>query len=195
MNKYRVAIIGIILCQLSVSQVSKLIDYEKRLIKKIEVGMSADEVKKIIGRPKAIEGGFPQSESMIIEELPDQVGQMNNSTWFYFYDAITIQFDRIENDQYLVNGIEVADDRFEDYKDLDEIVYFDGSIVDPKGREYFFEQDSTKLSILPKDTKKTYFKKGKPYKEKLRFIPIVCVIFDKGTQVVASTKVLFQIFR
>jgi hypothetical protein len=52
--------------------------------------MTPGEVKRAIGNPQSIEGGFPNSSEEIIEEMPEQVGQLDNSTWFYAYKVIRI---------------------------------------------------------------------------------------------------------
>ena len=42
--------------------------------------MTPDEVKRVVGRPQAIEGGFPNSNESIVTDLAEQAGQINNST-------------------------------------------------------------------------------------------------------------------
>jgi len=206
------------------AQVSKLIEYEKKVSKPIQVGMSGEEVKKMIGRPKAVEGGFPKTDSIIISELPEQVGQLNYSTWFYFYGVISIDAPKAIEAKYFVNSVEVSEDKYNehiavkffinkmevseemynDYKGLEEVYIDDNEIIFPVSKEYYQKQDSSTFSIQrkshqdtyklpPKLGKGTYIVKPHMGTEKLKFVPVLCVLFDRGTQVVASTKVLFQL--
>lgn len=177
----------------SFSQVSKIISTEKKISNKIEIGMSGDEVKKIVGRPKAIESGFPDTEESIIEEFPSQVGQLNCSTWFYFYNAITISTSKTNTDSYYINDLKVSEDEFNKYKEQREIIIYENKIIDPLAVEWYKNNlDSTKIKIQLRNDIKTFIVKGKPYIERKKLVPILCVIFDKGTQVVASKKVLFK---
>ena len=179
------------------AQLTQLLELEKKISKKIEVGMNAEEVKRSIGRPKAIEGGFPKVDNQFIFDMPDQAGQLNNSTWFYFYDIVTItkKTKTREDDKFFLNNVEVTEGMYNDYKDLNEVYLSDSSIIFPIGREQYQKQDPAAFSIQPKNRKQTYSIKGKAKTvvETTTYLPIFCVIFDKGTQVVAATKFLFRI--
>jgi hypothetical protein len=187
-------LILIITINFSYAQVSKLLEFENRILKKVEVGMSGEELKKKIGKPKAVEGGFPDTEERIIVDLPEQKGQLNYSTWFYFFEVLTITVPRSPDDKYFINNVEVFEDMYNDYKDLSEIYLVDGSIIYPAGRNDYQRMDSAKFSIQPKNMKETRYEKGRVVNEKKKFLPILCVLFDRGTQVVASTKFMFKIF-
>jgi hypothetical protein len=206
------------------AQASKLAEYERRLTKQIEVGMSAEEVKKKIGRPKAVESGFPNTDSLIILDMPAQVGQLNYSTWFYFFSILSLdvpkpiaakcfvngtevsetEYENYIAGQFVINKTEVSEEMYNDYKDLEEIYLVDKEIIFPVSKEYYQKEDSSTFSIQPKNHKDTYRVPRKIGKgtyttkahigsEKLMFVPIFCVLFDRGTQVVASTKMMFQL--
>jgi len=183
----------LVLISLSFAQVSNLLDYEKKVLKKIEVGMSGEEVKKKIGRPKRVESGFPNTDEQIILKLPEQVGQLNYSTWFYFFNKIKAVIPRTIDEQFFINKIKVSEEVYIYYKDLKEIYLFDGSLVFPDTKDYYRRMDSTKFVIQPRSAKDTYYLEAKVVNEEKEVIPILCVLFDRGTQVVASTKLLFQL--
>jgi hypothetical protein len=180
---------------LSSAQRSQLEDFEKRYSKKIEVGMSPQEVKKSIGRPKAIQGGFPNTDSSIIDELPEQVGQLNNSTWFYFYPLIIISTSQKEDDKFFINNMEVSEGLYNDYADLKEIYLSSGTVIYPVDKDQFRKLDPGNSSVQSKDQTTTYQVKGKPFIETKVYLPTLCIIFDRGTQVVASTKIIFQLIQ
>ena len=174
------------------SQFKKLNQFEIKMAKKIEVGMSTDEVKKVLGRPKSIEGGFPDSKDRILFEIPAQVGQMNNSTWFYFYDQISISYIDSGGLIFYINGQKVTEELYRQYEDKTEVYLYKDEVIDKyMARSYETLQDP-KLKKVTKDYR-TEIKKEKPEEVTKHFIPIFCVIFDRGTQVVASTKTYFLI--
>ncbi len=179
----------------SYAQVSKLAEFENKVSKQIQVGMTGEEVKKKIGRPKAVQGGFPNTDDRIIIELPEQAGQLNYSTWFYFFDIITITVPKDSDAKFFINKIEVSEGMYNDYKDLEEIYLVDSSIIFPAGKEHYQREDSSSFSIQRKSHKDTYILKPKVVNEKKKFVPIFSVLFDRGTQVVASTKFMFQLIQ
>jgi hypothetical protein len=169
----------------SAAQVEKLVNFETSLKKKISVGMSIDEVKKSLGRPNAIEGGFPDANKSIITSLPDQKGQLNNTTWFYLYPSITIQVD-----SYLLNFHNVSKDIFDVYANRDTIFMLGTlTIISPEEAESYRASKDPDLSEVLKSKDKEYTGKKKV---KRTFQPIFCVIFDRGTQVVALSKMYFK---
>jgi hypothetical protein len=180
---------------LSFAQVSNLLEYETRVSKKIEVGMSGEEVKKKIGRPKAVESGFPNTQEKVILELPEQVGQLNYSTWFYFFDKITAIIPKTIDEQFFINGIEVSEEVYIYYKDFQEIYLFDGNIIFPDAKDYYRKKDSTRFVVQPRRATDTHYLMARVVNEKKEVIPILCILFDRGTQVVASTKFLFQLIQ
>jgi hypothetical protein len=238
-----------------VGQVGALTRFERDMRPKIQVGMTPNEVKQMLGRPQAIEGGFPRSSKSIIIDFPEQAGQMNNSTWFYFYPALSLKLDAGTEKLYIVNGFEVSENIFKSYADADEVYLYKGKVVfredgvrscqyictlngrqvserifdeyvgvdsvyiykglivrPEEGKRYALLKDANlrvvqkdadqtgaqrvlgeNFKIVQKDAKQTLVRTVSGRKVTKKFMPIVAVIFDKGTQVVASTKVFFKI--
>ena len=193
MNTASFVLSTLLISNLSFAQVSNLLEYENRVSRRIEVGMSGEEVKAKIGRPKAVDSGFPNTQEKIILKLPEQVGQLNYSTWFYFFDKIIALIPKTIDEQFFINKIQVSEEIYNYYKDFQKIYLFDGSIVFPDAKDYYQRKDSTKFVIQPKSETDTYHLMAKVVEEKV--IPILCVLFDKGTQVVASTKFMFQLIQ
>jgi outer membrane protein assembly factor BamE (lipoprotein component of BamABCDE complex) len=170
----------------------KLFDYEKQLLKKISVGSTPQEVRNILGKPKAVEGGFPESNETIIFEMPKQVGQINNSTWFYTFPAKTYIL-KTQKGDYFINGLPVSKSLYESYANWDSIYFKDGNIVEPSEGRAGMILNKSGVIFVKKDlasTKAINLKTDKTYK--VKYTPVLCVIFDKGTQVVALTKVYFM---
>lgn len=153
---------------------------------KVHLGMTAQEIRSLLGSPKAIEGGFPQSEEQLIKEFPNMVGQLNNSTWIYFYDPITVTLMK----GFYINGQEVNEQEYNAYKELRMIYLLDGKVIDPVMAEGYKITKKKNLIVVPKDPIDAKSEMGQPYKASV--IPVYCVIFDKGTQSVASTKAYFM---
>jgi hypothetical protein len=177
----------------TVAQLRTLVDFENSIKKKIEVGMSTDEVKKVLGRPKAIEGGFPDESTSIIADMPEQKGQINNSTWFYFYNIMSVKVDEAPVITYLLNGKPVSEQIFDDYVGKDTVYYHDGSIIFTASAQSYRDLNDTRLQGYPIDRKQTFISKPLPRRVTKVFLPIFCVIFDRGTQVVAATRMFFKI--
>jgi hypothetical protein len=175
------------------SQVKELYQIKVKLENKVSVGSSVPEVKNVLGKPNAVEGGFPNSDSLTIISLPKLVGQLNNSTWFYFLPKRKIIYDVQEGELYYLNGIEVSGDIYDDYKQLDSIYIRAGKPIPIAMASSYISLRDEKLQLVAKNKNDCYMKKIKAHKESMYFFPIVCVIFDKGTQVVAATKVYFQL--
>lgn len=177
----------------SYAQINKLYQIKQSLEKKISVGSSTDEVKNILGKPAAVEGGFPQSDELIITSLPDQVGQVNNSTWFYFLPIRKITYDYQADAMCYLNGIEVQQDVYDEYKNLDSIWLHDGKPTSMTMVEGYKIMRDENLKLVLKKISESFIKTIKANKVTSSFVPILCVIFDKGTQVVASTQVYFKL--
>jgi|GEM_PF-1661104 len=174
-------------------QVGDLNRFELKMLPKIQVGMTRNEVKQVLGRPQAIEGGLPKSSKSIIIDFPEQAGQMNNSTWFYFYPLLTSKVDEPKKTHYIVNGYEVSEDISDKYVGVESVYVHEGQVVYPEsGKGYEFLKD-VNLKIVQRDVKQTLVRTVPVRKVTKKFMPIVAVIFDKGTQVVAATKVFFKI--
>lgn len=60
-----IVLLNIVLFGQSSNLAEKLAEYNLQLVNKISIGSSPDEVKKILGKPAAVEPGFPESEEMI----------------------------------------------------------------------------------------------------------------------------------
>lgn len=175
------------------SQIDKLTQMKQRLEKKVSVGSTTEEVKKILGKPKSVEGGFPNSDEMILKYLPEQVGQLNNSTWFYFFHAFKITYETQDKILYYLNGQEISQSLFFDYYKRDSIYFYNGEPISVVLAERFKNLRDISLKLIPKKQNKCFYKKLNPHIETALYIPILCVIFDRGTQVVASTRVYFEL--
>lgn len=168
--------------------------FKKTKDKLISVGFSTSEVKAKIGNPKSISGGFPKGESGIIFSMPDMVGQLNNSTWFYMFNPVDIEIN-YENStyEYSVNGIGTDEETYKSYISKTEVFIVDGKLVSYDiGKGYkVTKSPSLKFEPLNKETTKLGVAETKQDKFKTKVVPVYCVIFDKGTQVVASTAAYF----
>ena len=174
-------------------QFDKLLQIRENLEKKVSVGSTTDEVKKILGKPTAIEGGFPNSKELLLTTLPEQVGQLNNSTWFYFLPVRKITYDSPEEALCYLNGEQVTIDVFNEYITKDSIYIYKGKPIPiARAKSYKILRDYNLKYVIKREDQSS-MKVLKANKKTSAFIPIVCVIFDKGTQVVATTKVYFQL--
>jgi len=190
MKLHVVALLLLMFTSLTYAQISKITDFEKKMKAKVETGMSTDEVKKVLGRPKAVEGGFPDEASSFITEYPEQKGQLNYTTWFYAYPMMTVMRDQPAG--FKVNGEHVEEDDYNLYKDLDMVYYYEGKVIGPSMGKSYADLKNPNLVIKSKDPSTTMVVKSKK-KVPQNLMPVVCVIFDKGTQVVADTKVFFKL--
>lgn len=175
------------------AQLDDLFRLKTNLEKKVSVGSTTEEVKKILGKPKAIESGFPKTDEILPLEFPEQVGQLNNSTWFYFLPVHNIVHNSSVEAICYLNGFKVNQDLYEGYATLDSIYLYKGKpayLYMAEGYEVLKDQY---LKLVRKEITGTSIKILKARKVTSSFIPVLCVIFDKGTQAVASTKVFFQI--
>lgn len=175
------------------AQLDDLFRLKTNLEKKVSVGSTTDEVKKILGKPKAIESGFPKTDEILPFEFPEQVGQLNNSTWFYFLPARNIVHNSSAEAICYLNGFKVNQDLYDAYATLDSIYLYKGKPAYLYMAEGYKVLKDPDLKLVKKETSNTSKKIVKPHRVTSSFIPVLCVIFDKGTQVVATTKVFFQI--
>ena len=163
------------LTQTSSAQFEKLDQQETKLLKKVEIGMSTDEVKKALGRPKSIVSGFPDITNKVLVDLPEQRGQLNSSTWFYFYDNTSVMY---------------QGDIYSQYRNRRSVYLLDGEIIDTSiAKEYLFLK-SPRLKILPHVIPNSS-KEGQQKKLIQVLVPVLCIVFDKGTQAVSATKIFF----
>lgn len=165
--------------------------FKKPKDKLISVGFSTSEVKTKIGNPKSISGGFPDSNSLFIFKMPEMAGQLNNSTWFYMYNPIYVEIN-YKNYAYTVNGLGADEDIYSSYISKNEVFIVDGELVSYDIGHGYKVTKSKRLKIQPLDKSTTQINTdAKQETLKTKVIPVYCVIFDKGTQVVASTSAYF----
>ena len=109
----------IFLANFAISQVSLSI------CEKVQVGMSGDDVKKVVGFPQAVDGGFPDDPNSIVRDLPKQKGQLNYSTWFYLFSTIkTLPLGASgSRTTYTLNGGAVSEQIYDDYVNKDTLFY------------------------------------------------------------------------
>ena len=139
----------------------------RALSKKIEVGMSVEEVKAILGNPKIVKVGSPhEGEGYLRDDMPDQIGQINSSSWFYLRDA---------EDADSCSAYEM---RYSG--DADSPIWT--LLLHPRGAapSEAVRKILTVKSISLKESRHISSVK-----------PIFCVIFDKGTQVVSGTETFY----
>jgi hypothetical protein len=194
MNKIIYTLIFIsIFVQKNNAQLDDLLRLKTNLEKKVSVGSTTEEVKKILRKPKAIESGFPKTDEILPLEFPEQVGQLNNSTWFYFLPVRKIVHNAPAEAICYLNGFKVNQDLYEAYATLDSIYLYKGKPAYLYMAEGYKVLKDPELKSVKKEIAGTSIKILKPCKVTSSFIPVLCVIFDKGTQAVAATKVFFQI--
>ena len=167
----------------------ELIRVENKIKSKIKIGMSADEVKQALGRPKDVKPGFPDGQKQIVESLPDQSGQMNYSTWFYTFPKSILRITITEPTKYYykVNGVNTTKDIYDCYQNRDSVFFIGGAVSYPDN-DY---RNHIGFVIEKKDSASTWFRGVPGERNKKIFLPVFAVIFDKGTQVVSDMNVFF----
>lgn len=133
----------------------KLAEYNLQLVNKISIGSSPDEVKRILGKPAAVEPGFPESDEMLFfDEIPsDQVGQLNYTTWFYRLTKKKITYTVYTDTSYFINGVKVFSTSYNYYLDKDSIYYqpiclINGEVVSIDRYKSYLDKDSVYLNIF-----------------------------------------------
>lgn len=154
---------------------------------KIQLGMTPQEIRAIFGAPKAIESGFPDAESGFISDAPKLVGQLNSSSWMYTFDLITVDVATVAG--YYVNGQEVDQNDYEAYEDESLVYMREGKVIGPGMAKGYKVTKDKKLTSVPKNRATTKIEQGEI--SKVPVLPVYFVIFDKGTQSVASTRAYF----
>lgn len=173
------------------SQIEKLNNFAKTKQSKVKVGMSVAEVKAVFSNPKAIEGGFPSSDEVIRTSVPEQRGQLNYSTWTYFYPAMKILYDSPIDATYSINGVSVTEADYKKYATIDEAYYIDGRIITIENAEgYKVTGRGNELKKVPITERK--YTSASNEKVNKTFIPMLCIIFEKGTQSVADSRMYFM---
>lgn len=170
------------LASVSLFAQAEMISYCYSFTKKITVGSSPDEVKKILGKPFAVQGGFPDYESIIINGMPDHIGQLNSTTWYYKFKPKT--FSSVL-DECCINGFDVDKDLFQSYYDSTKVYFYKGKIISSLLAQGYLLYKDQNLSSQPISKVGSFFI---PRNKKVKYTPIACVIFDKGTQVVADIR-------
>jgi hypothetical protein len=187
MRKLITTLLGLLLVGSCFSQTEKLFLFEKSKKDKVQIGMSVAEIKAIFSNPKAIESGFPSSTTSIIKELPEQRGQMNYTTWFYFYPAISLIYEEPASGSYLINNKSIVKSTYDSYVNADSVYTLNGEIIAEAAAESY---KTLKDKRLKKELKTSM--QSTPNKVSDRyFIPVHCIIFEKGTQSVADSKMYF----
>ncbi len=234
----------------------KLSDLQLKLVNKISIGSSPEEVKSKLGKPSAVEVGFPDSEELIFFEAfnPHQSGQLNYTTWFYYLSKKDITYTVYADTSYFINAEQVSIDLYNYYLDKDSVYYkpickINNEDVPLDIYNYYLDKDSIYINstynidyppkrlsqkssgseaskkkmgrlfmkkesqemklgglessiLLIRKYKKEYVLEKKVSQEKKvnkqhnsndKFLPILCIIFERGTNVVASIKVYFQL--
>jgi hypothetical protein len=168
-----------------------LLEFEMKINYSVEIGMSVKQVREILGSPTAVEGGFPESDIYFVKRMSKFYGQLVYSTWVYFYDPILEVTEITPGIHYFVNDIKTSKDLFETYKSLDVVYVFESEIIPPNMAEGYKLTKNPKLIELQKNTAKFIRKHHDGGEEIRKYIPIVCIIFEKGTQSVAEIKIYY----
>lgn len=159
-------------------------------LSKIEIGMTPDEVKKELGNPKAVEAGFPDTDELQVDAMPEQHGQLNYTTWFYFFSPF-YSYNKVKiagTVVYKINGTECTKDIFDDYKDSGMLFMRNSEIIShgmADGYRYLKDPDLKTITITSRSRKEIG---GYTKTVKISNVTVYCVIFDRGTQVVADKR-------
>lgn len=175
---------------LIIPQSDPLDKYTAKMEKKISVGMSTAEVKAAIGKPFGIESGFPDRDyEVIFSEFPEMKGQLNYTSWIYKMPNI-YRTHAEDGSEYYINGSEVSSVIYKDYEGKDTVCVCENETIFPSTVDQYKLLGKI-VCYVPIDYKTTYVRKLKPKKVKSYYTPLVYVIFDKGTQVVAGVKIYY----
>ena len=150
-----IVLFNIVLCAQSSNIAEKLADLQIQLVNKISIGSSTAEVKGVLGKPTAVETGFPESEELIFfDEFPDDmVGQLNYTTWFYRLSEKKITYTVYSDTSYFINGVKVFSSSYNYYLDKDSIYYrpiflINGEVVSIDLYKSYLDKDSVYLNIF-----------------------------------------------
>ncbi len=184
--------------------VDRLRQYRVTEEAKVEVGMSTDQVKAKLGAPAAVSAGFPKTSNsqVIFFDDPPMAGQLNNSTWFYFSAADVVSFtdDILSEVKYVINSIKTTKDLYERYKEEKMLYLLKGEIISPvMGPGYKLTRNpDLREQIIDRNPKITYIEVPEVPEGELigrsttTYLPVLCVIFEKGTGVVAATRAYYR---
>lgn len=210
-KRFSVLIAAAIVASLMFAAYSLAADHTDRLRRyrvkeeaKVTVGMSTNQVKAKLGAPAAVEAGFPKIDDsqVVFFDEPKMVGQLNNSTWFYFSAAEVIRFtdDILPETKYVINSTKTTKELYERYEGEKTLYILKGEIISPTmGQGYKLTRNpDLREQVIDRNPKITYIDvpkgpEGKPIgRSTTVYLPVLCVIFEKGTGVVAATRAYYR---
>lgn len=164
--------------------------WKSKLLQRIEIGMTPDEVKDTIGRPDSILAGSPGVTSDRMVSMPDLRGEERFSTWFYFHEVI-FEDELLEGDTTsTINGKTVPNALFEKYKYRTSVYLFHNQLIHP---DQVIEDDLWRdpdLKIV--DNARIEQHISPPRIIQTPYRPVLSITFDGITRVVSSKKVFFK---
>lgn len=172
--------------------INKFIEVENKYRNKIPVGSSIIEVKNIMGKPTRVLSGFPDTENIVIMDIPNFIGQVNYSTWMYQGQRFTLKNVLVADCDYYLNNIKVDEDLFSLYERLNVVYFYNSKIIAPGMADSYKLLKDTKLHTEPKNVVQSQYRKIGEHKETYIYYPIISVVFDKGTQAVTAVKLLYS---
>lgn len=179
-NKER--IIKMALFQIYANDYEQLDNKREQFLKGIKVGSSITLIKKKLGDPFSIELGFPDVDALTVDLFPKFVGQMNYTTWVYKKKTITSEH---SVDFCYINDVLVENYIYSDCLGKSHVFMYKDFILPPSADlNDHFEGD-----LYIKEPIKSM--EIRPTKIISRYTPVLCIIFEKGTQVVAEAKLFF----
>jgi len=183
----KIIFLAVLFTSFAFAQTAEMSKYLKTIGSNISIGSSTSEVKNLIGKPFAVEGGFPTVEELVLTKAPEHSGQMNYTTWYYKY-PIKKYFSPFKH--FTINNIAVSEYIFNSYKDSANVYFYKDKIIHPLEVQSYIILKNENLSHSPIKRETT---KSLSSKIKYSYIPFLCIIFDKGTQVVADQKKFFLV--
>ena len=188
MKKISVLIFTLTMC----ASADVLEDFSKEIKDKVQLGMTTAEVRSVIGSPKIVQSGFPQASEGIIDEAPKLAGQLVQSTWFYFKEPIDkVTF--FNGILYQINGAETTKELYDQYKGRGTVYRLDKKIIDAGMASGYRLTRNEKLDSLSINKETTTAKDVGKVTITKKYVPMVCVIFERGTQSVAAVKIYFKL--
>jgi len=164
--------------------------WRTKLLQRIEIGMTPDEVKDTIGRPDSILAGSPGATSDKMISMPDLRGEERFSTWFYLHEVI-FEDELLGGDTTsTINGRTVPNALFEKYKYRTSVYLYNDRLINP---DQVIEQDlwrDPNLSIV--DNARIEQKVSPPRIIQTPYRPVLSITFDGITRVVSSMNVFFK---
>lgn len=155
---------------------------------KIKNGDSNQEVKKKLGNPKTIELGFPDSDELFINEIPESKGQLNYITWFYFLKETKIKYPSDAKNVYYLNNRLVSKEIYSEYEKEDSVYYLKNSIISPLKKNSFGLLYKTKLISKVKKDEETFVYEQPARGVFERFLYLHAVTFERLSNVVIRSK-------